>query len=189
MLEQTFKVVILGDSCVGKSSIVTRYITDKFYKFQEPTIGASFITSIINKNNKEINLNIWDTAGQERYKSLAPLYYKGASACLIVFDITNNESFNSAKNWVKILRNINDNYLLFLIGNKLDLNNNRNIEFELANNYSKNNDIKYLEISAKEGININELFDDIANTLDKYPELEKKIDVKLDKIKKIKKCC
>ena len=114
----TYKVVILGDSSVGKSSIINRYINKVFNDYNEPTIGAAFFTVIINKN---IQLEIWDTAGQERYKSLAPMYYRGSHAAFVVYDITNKNSFNNALKWIDELKMITDGCLIYLIGNKSDL--------------------------------------------------------------------
>ena len=100
MTQNRFKLVLLGDSAVGKSCLATRFVNDDYHEFQEPTIGAAFLTKEIIVNDKKITFEIWDTAGQERYKSLAPMYYRGASAALIVFDITSRDSFNGAKLWI-----------------------------------------------------------------------------------------
>ena len=95
-----YKVVMLGNSAVGKSCVANRFVRDDFYEFQEPTIGAAFLTSEMNVNNRKIRFEIWDTAGQERYKSLAPMYYRGALAAVIVYDITSRDSLRGAKEWV-----------------------------------------------------------------------------------------
>ena len=91
------KLVLLGDSAVGKSSIVSRYIRKEFNEFQEPTIGASFLTSTVEFENNKVKFEVWDTAGQERYRSLAPMYYRGATTAMVVYDITSVESYNRAK--------------------------------------------------------------------------------------------
>ena len=87
-----YKFVLVGDSAVGKSSIANRYISNDFYEFQEPTIGAAFMSKKLNIDDKEIKLEIWDTAGQERYRSLAPMYYRNASVAIVVYDITKASS-------------------------------------------------------------------------------------------------
>lgn len=119
------KVVILGDSGVGKTSILFRYIFDKFDNSNLPTLGASFKSKTIPlpSENSQIKLNLWDTAGQEKFKSLTRMYYQEAEAAIIVYDTTFRESFESAKNWVQDLRenaNVPD-VLIVLVGNKCDL--------------------------------------------------------------------
>ncbi|VVU95406.1 Ras family [seawater metagenome] len=153
-----YKLVILGDSSVGKSSLASRHINKRFNEFNEPTIGASFFSSSNLVNDKEIKLEIWDTAGQERYKSLAPMYYRGANVALVVFDITNKESFNNAFNWIRELKERTNNCLIYLAGNKCDRQNDRQVSIEDVNDTLKTYDINYLETSAKCDINIDKLF-------------------------------
>merc|ERR1712000_233655 len=110
-----FKLVLLGESAVGKSSLVLRFVKDQFDDYRESTIGAAFLT-------QTITLEIWDTAGQERYKSLAPMYYRNANCAVVVYDITQSASLDKAKAWVKELqRQANENIIIALAGNKLDL--------------------------------------------------------------------
>merc|ERR1712205_48184 len=119
-----FKLVLLGDSAVGKSSLVLRFVRGQFFEYQESTIGAAFLTQTVALNDTTVKFEIWDTAGQERYRSLAPMYYRGAAAAIVVFDITNKESFNGAKSWVKELQRRGDpNVVIALAGNKADLPN------------------------------------------------------------------
>ncbi|KAF4693254.1 Ras- protein Rab-5 [Perkinsus olseni] len=101
------KLVLLGDASVGKSCIVVRFARGEFYEYQEPTIGAAFMTQTVSPfpdSPVQIKFEIWDTAGQERYRSLAPMYYRGAAAAVVVYDITSRESFEGAKRWVNELR-------------------------------------------------------------------------------------
>lgn len=120
-----FKVVLLGESAVGKSSLVLRFMKREFHEFQASTIGAAFLTQTVQITrfqfqNTTVKFEIWDTAGQERYHSLAPMYYRGAQAALIVYDITSKESFLKAQNWVRELqRQANANIVIALVGNKL----------------------------------------------------------------------
>jgi len=115
-----FKVVLLGESAVGKSSLVLRFMKREFHEFQESTIGAAFLTQTVQIDDTTVKFEIWDTAGQERYHSLAPMYYRGAQAALIVYDITSKESFLKAQNWVRELqRQANANIVIALVGNKL----------------------------------------------------------------------
>lgn len=103
-----FKLVLLGDTAVGKSCLVVRFVRDEFFEFQEPTIGAAFLTQTVALDDATVKFEIWDTAGQERYRSLAPMYYRGAAAAIIVYDITNPDSFEGAKSWVKELQRRGD---------------------------------------------------------------------------------
>jgi len=109
-------VVLLGDTAVGKSCLVVRFVRDEFFEFQEPTIGAAFLTQTVSLDDATVKFEIWDTAGQERYRSLAPMYYRGAAAAIVVYDITNKDSFNGAKSWVKELQRRGDpNVIIALV--------------------------------------------------------------------------
>ena len=100
----SLKVVFLGDTAVGKSCLAVRFVRNEFFEFQEPTIGAAFLGKTINANDKRYKFEIWDTAGQERYRSLAPMYYRGAKAAVIVYDITDEDTFKGAKTWVSEIK-------------------------------------------------------------------------------------
>ena len=127
-----------------------------------PTIGAAFSTKCIQVKNQNIKFEIWDTAGQERYRSLAPMYYRGARFAVVVYDITCKDSFNGAKVWIQDLKNNRNNVIIILVGNKLDLEEKRVISKEEAMSYCKNKDILFLETSAKSGDNINKIFYQLA---------------------------
>uniref|UniRef100_A0A8C7HYK7 RAB5A, member RAS oncogene family, b n=1 Tax=Oncorhynchus kisutch TaxID=8019 RepID=A0A8C7HYK7_ONCKI len=128
-----FKLVLLGESAVGKSSLVLRFVKGQFHEFQESTIGAAFLTQTVCLDDTTVKFEIWDTAGQERYHSLAPMYYRGAQAAIVVYDITNKESFARAKNWVKELqRQASPNIVIALAGNKADLANKRALDFQVC---------------------------------------------------------
>merc|ERR1712113_628789 len=99
-----FKLVLLGESAVGKSSLVLRFVKGQFHKFQESTIGAAFLTQTVLLDDTTVKFEIWDTAGQERYHSLAPMYYRGAQAAVVVYDVTSNDSFERAQRWISELR-------------------------------------------------------------------------------------
>jgi len=165
-----FKLVLLGESAVGKSSLVMRFVKGQFFDFQESTIGAAFLTQTVCLNDTTVKFEIWDTAGQERYHSLAPMYYRGAQAAIVVYDITNAESFERAKSWVKELqRQGNPNIVISLAGNKLDLEEQRAVQSDEAQAYSDENGILFMETSAKSAANVNELFVAIAKKLPKSP--------------------
>jgi len=163
-----FKLVLLGDSAVGKSSLVLRFVKKQFFEYQESTIGAAFLTQTVAVNDFVVKFEIWDTAGQERYHSLAPMYYRGAAAAIVVYDITNRQSFVRAKSWVKELqRQGNPNIVIALAGNKFDLAEQRKVEIEEAKTYSEENGIMFMETSAKTNNNVTELFKAIARKLPK----------------------
>ena len=162
------KLVILGDTAVGKSCVVLRYVRDDFCEFQESTIGAAFLSHTTKLGSESVKFEIWDTAGQERYRSLAPMYYRGSSAAVIVYDITNKASFSGAKSWVKELEGrAGTDIVIALAGNKSDMESKRNIEFEEVSAYAQENNLLHFEISAKTGANIKELFTEIATKLPK----------------------
>merc|ERR1719229_942143 len=160
-----FKLVLLGDAAVGKSCLVVRFVRDEFFEFQEPTIGAAFLTQTVALDDATVKFEIWDTAGQERYRSLAPMYYRGAAAAIVAYDITSQESFEAAKSWVAELQSTDT--LIALAGNKSDLDANRVIDAETARTYAESMGILYMETSAKSGQNVNELFHEIAVRLPK----------------------
>uniref|UniRef100_A0A672FB76 small monomeric GTPase n=1 Tax=Salarias fasciatus TaxID=181472 RepID=A0A672FB76_SALFA len=163
-----FKLVLLGESAVGKSSLVLRFVKGQFHEFQESTIGAAFLTQTVCLDDTTVKFEIWDTAGQERYHSLAPMYYRGAQAAIVVYDITNEESFVRAKNWVKELqRQASPNIVIALAGNKADLANKRALDFQDAQSYADDNSLLFMETSAKTSMNVNEIFMAIAKKLPK----------------------
>eukprot|EP00026_Physarum_polycephalum_P017072 Phypoly_transcript_18160.p1 GENE.Phypoly_transcript_18160~~Phypoly_transcript_18160.p1 ORF type:complete len:203 (+),score=35.06 Phypoly_transcript_18160:98-706(+) len=165
-----FKLVLLGESAVGKSSLVLRFVKGQFLDYQESTIGAAFLTQTVCLNDTTVKFEIWDTAGQERYHSLAPMYYRGAQAAIVVYDITSYDSFDRAKKWVKELqRQGNPNIVIALAGNKVDLASKRTVEIEESQAYSEENGILFMETSAKTAANVNELFVAIAKKLPKTP--------------------
>ncbi|XP_036408402.1 ras-related protein Rab-5C-like [Megalops cyprinoides] len=163
-----FKLVLLGESAVGKSSLVLRFVKGQFHEYQESTIGAAFLTQTVCLDDTTVKFEIWDTAGQERYHSLAPMYYRGAQAAIVVYDITNTDTFARAKNWVKELqRQASPNIVIALAGNKADLASKRAVDFQEAQAYADDNSLLFMETSAKTAMNVNEIFMAIAKKLPK----------------------
>ncbi|KAI9774492.1 MAG: GTP-binding protein of the rab/ypt [Candelina submexicana] len=166
-----FKLVLLGESAVGKSSLVLRFVKDQFDDYRESTIGAAFLTQTISLDDTTtVKFEIWDTAGQERYKSLAPMYYRNANCAVVVYDITQASSLDKAKAWVKELqRQANENIIIALAGNKSDLiadsPDKRAISTAGAEAYAREAGLLFFETSAKTAENVRELFTAIARKL------------------------
>jgi len=162
------KLVLLGDMGTGKSSLVLRFVKGQFFEYQESTIGAAFLTQTVSVNDSTVKFEIWDTAGQERYHSLAPMYYRGALAAIVVYDITSVDSFNRAKSWVRELqRQANPALVMALAGNKSDKDDERAVAAEEAQAYADEHGLFFMETSAKTATNVNELFYEIARKLPK----------------------
>lgn len=157
------KIVLVGDANVGKSSVAFRFAQNRFFENTEPTIGAAFLTKKIRYNETDYVLNLWDTAGQEKYNSLIPMYYRNADAAIIVYDITNEQSLNSASRWLTELHRIVPDIFILLVGNKCDLE--KQILQTSINDYVNKYNIKHLEVSAKTNHNINEMFELILPNL------------------------
>ena len=160
-----FKVLLLGDSDVGKSSLILRYTEETFNSKLVNSIGVDFKMKKKEIDGKIIKVQIWDTAGHERFRSITYSYYRGANAIIIVFDLSDKKSFISITEWLKqIEKHAKENVFKFLVGNKSDLIGERKVTYEEAKQYADEHDLPYIETSAKEGININELFDTSIKT-------------------------
>jgi small GTP-binding protein len=153
-----YKVVFLGEAGSGKSSIVVRFARDEFFAFQEPTIGAAFLTQTVSLDNGIVKMEIWDTAGQERYRSLAPMYYRGAKVAFIVYDVTNKDSLDKAKGWIEEVRIRGESdVIIVLFGNKMDLNDSRRVDKTEGQALADKYDLLFSEVSAKTGENITDM--------------------------------
>lgn len=173
-----FKLVLLGESAVGKSSIVHRFVKNTFDDMRESTIGAAFLTQTISlpELNTTVKFEIWDTAGQERYKSLAPMYYRNANAALCVYDITSKSSFQKAQDWIRELKKqAPEGIVVALVGNKADLADQRAVEEVEIEAYLRQLNVEsetdgskpviHMECSAKSGEGVLPIFDAIAREL------------------------
>eukprot|EP01125_Pyxidicula_operculata_P016165 TRINITY_DN5532_c0_g1_i1.p1 TRINITY_DN5532_c0_g1~~TRINITY_DN5532_c0_g1_i1.p1 ORF type:complete len:463 (+),score=77.81 TRINITY_DN5532_c0_g1_i1:54-1442(+) len=154
------KIIIIGDSGVGKTNLMERWMTNKF-TIQTPTINVEFATKLFEVNHKLIKVQIWDTAGQEHYRAVCRSYYRNAHGAIIAYDITSTESFESAHSWLSTVREEignNDDIQFILVGNKSDLDEERSVSTKQAIKYATENHLNFLETSAKNGDNISEAF-------------------------------
>ncbi|XP_048766771.1 ras-related protein Rab-21-like isoform X2 [Ostrea edulis] len=159
----SFKCVLLGEGCVGKTSLVLRYVENKFNDKHITTLQASFLTKKLNINGKRVNLSIWDTAGQERFHALGPIYYRDSNGAILVYDITDEDSFQKVKNWVKELRKMLGNDIcLCIAGNKIDLEKERHVSVAEAEAYATSVGARHFHTSAKLGKGIEEMFLDLS---------------------------
>ena len=157
------KILTLGATQVGKTSIVLRYSEDKFNYNKIATIGIDFKIKIIKKGNERIKVSIYDTAGQERFQNIVKHYYKGANGVLLIYDITKRDTFKNLDFWIKDVEDNSDidNLFIYLIGNKNDMEDKREVSWVEASNYAKEKKLPYIEVSAKTGNNIQKLFDEV----------------------------
>jgi Ras-related protein Rab-1A len=161
-----FKIILLGDSSVGKTSILLRFSDNTYNPDFHNTIGVDFRVSLLKYQNKDIKLQLWDTAGQERFRNIVSSYYRVAHAAFFVFDLTSISSFENISMWIGESENfLQDSIPKFLIGNKLDLVESRKISYERANALAQKLDMEYLEVSAKTADNVNRLFEEVTRML------------------------
>ena len=165
-----YKVTFLGDTNVGKTQIIDRHVKGSFKEEYTPTVGTDntnkqYQRTINGGNRKTIQLDIWGTSGQERFKTLLQNYIKNAKAIVFVYDITKKDSFNNIKEyWLeKAKEKAHKDAVYFLVGNKTDLQNERKVEKDKAQEFAKKNDMRFFEVSAKNGYNVNKLFEKIVN--------------------------
>ena len=178
-----FKIILIGDSSVGKTNIFTKYLNDEFDPDSKATVGVEFGTKNLKINNKLIKVQIWDTAGQERYRSITSAYYKGAKGSLLVYDITNKLTFDNLDKWISELKNNGDSDIsMILVGNKTDLESNRVVSLEEGKNKAKFNKMAFIETSALNGNNIEKAFNELITDIfrNNYSLEENKNNIKLD---------
>ncbi|XP_062434807.1 ras-related protein Rab-17 [Rhea pennata] len=161
-----YKVVLLGSTSVGKSSLAYRYVKNDFKK-SPSTMGCSFLTQTLCLETATVRLEIWDTAGQEKYHSVCHLYYRGAQAALLVYDITRKETLARAKLWLQELEKefLHDEIVIALVGNKTDLAAEREVTTEEGEEFAKSKSLLYMETSAKSNYQVNEVFIAVAQEL------------------------
>ena len=164
--EMIFKIIIVGDLSSGKTNIVTQYISHKFVQDSQPTIGVEMFNKDFQINEDKVSAQIWDTAGQEKYNALTSSYYKGAKGAIVVYDITQESTFLKVEQFVKDLREKSDkNVYMILVGNKIDLEENRKISKEEGKILADKLKMGFFEVSAKNGTGIEDLFKNLIDNV------------------------
>jgi small GTP-binding protein len=162
--DMIFKLILIGDSAVGKTNILSKFLTDTFDKDSKATVGVEFGTKNFEIDNFIVKAQIWDTAGQERYRSITSAYYKGAKGCLIVYDITRKSTFESVDRWIADVKGSSDNKLsIIILGNKCDDESERKVSKEEGEEKAKYHNVAFLETSALNGTNIEKAFQELIN--------------------------
>ena len=179
--DKTCQILLIGDSSVGKTSLIQRYVNGIFKDEKDvylPTVGLDFYTKYEIINNMNVLVRLWDTAGQERFKSLTPNYFKNAEGVILTYDLTKMESFENLKYWINSIKtHLGDKNIfipIIIVGNKLDMEDMREITKENADKLSKEYNYKYFETSAKTGEGVDDAFRDLVNQIleksDKFEE-------------------
>ncbi|XP_010540472.1 PREDICTED: ras-related protein RABA1i [Tarenaya hassleriana] len=161
-----FKVVLTGDSGVGKSNLLSRFTRNDFSNDSRSTIGVEFATRSIQVDDKIVKAQIWDTAGQERYRAITSAYYRGAVGALLVYDVTRHVTFENVERWLKELRDHTDaNIVIMLVGNKADLRHLRAISTEEAKSFAERENTFFMETSALEAVNVDNAFTEVLTQI------------------------
>ena len=183
-----FKVLLIGNSSVGKSSLLLRFVDNQWSDLFVPTIGVDFKIRTMEIDNKNVKLQIWDTAGQERFKNITASYYRGAHGIFVVYDISDTESFKNINNWlIEIEKNANKNVYKILVGNKCDLEDKRTVSYQQGKELAETYGMQFIETSAKSNTNVDEAFQLLGREVmkmslnDKEKNFGNKNKMKLDK--------
>ena len=201
--EMMIKIILIGDSAVGKTNIMNKYLKGTFNENTKATVGVEFGSKLFNIENHKIKAQIWDTAGQEKYKAITGAYYKGSKGAFVVYDITRKETFESTDKWINDLKVTADPKInIILIGNKCDLEDKREVLKEQGEEKAKSFGCAFLETSALSGDNIDKGFEMMVSEIfkifgeetfddDEFGTVERGEDINLDNTKKVEKkgCC
>ena len=165
------KYIIIGDAAVGKSNLLLRYVHGQFKPEYQLTIGVEFGAKNINIASKVFRIQIWDTAGQENFRSITRAYYKNSVCALVVYDISSRDSFNNVTSWIEDCKNQSPKTIfMVLVGNKCDLEDKRQVSYEEGKELADKNELLFFESSAKDGINVDEIFENSAKEIAKKIE-------------------
>mmetsp|Transcript_23580 Transcript_23580/g.41796 ORF Transcript_23580/g.41796 Transcript_23580/m.41796 type:complete len:201 (+) Transcript_23580:1109-1711(+) len=165
-MESNFKLVLLGDSNVGKTSLLLKYVRNEFSEHQQCTLQANFLQKTVKVGAETFTLNIWDTVGQERYRSIAPVYYQNAKGALLTYDITDKVSLHNVEQWINELKRFADeDIVIFLVGNKADNEYQRMVSIKDASSFAARFNIDQFQVSAKTGAGLDNLFTRMAHEL------------------------
>ena len=201
--DMIFKIILIGDSSVGKTNIMNKYLKNQFKEDSRATVGVEFGSKQFVIDNRKIKAQIWDTAGQERYRAVTSAYYKGAKGAFIVYDVTRKETFDSVNRWISdILTTCDKNLTIILIGNKSDLEDQRQISKQQGEEKAKTYQLAFLETSALSGENLEKAFNMLINEIYEKCKSEfentdylnlgdsvEEIQLKKDDSEKENKCC
>lgn len=164
--DHLFKILLIGDSGVGKSCLLLRFVDDAYTESYISTIGVDFKIRTLNLDGKTVKMQIWDTAGQERFRTITSSYYRGAHGIAVVYDVTDMESFNNVKQWLsEIEKHASDNVNKLLIGNKSDLVVKKVVDTAMAKEFADSHNIPFIETSAKNAVNVEEAFLKMASDI------------------------
>ena len=190
--EYVYKVLLLGDTTVGKTCFLLKYTDKTFQDIHMATIGLDYrLKSMKLKSGKNIKLQIWDTAGQDRFRAITKNYYKGSHGIILIYDVTNVQTFENVKQWVSQIREeASANVIIYIAGNKIDMEEERKVNKEEGEKLAEELGFPFVETSAKSGININETFEDLVERIDKiYGNSPQKVTRNNLYKAKDKKCC
>ena len=201
-MEISLKILLLGDSEVGKTTLLLKYVDNIFQEEHIATIGVEYKDKYIYRDQYKIRLKIWDTAGEERFRSIAKNIYRNAEGILYVYDITKKQSFINIKNWIQEIEGIENNIKAVILGNKIDLEKERNVSFEALKEFGEKQNMPIMETSAKTGTNVEEAFgllvdellknkshEEIIKLYSKRSRSDLSISKKPDSEAQKKKCC
>ena len=163
--EINLKILLCGDSSVGKTSLLLRYTEEYFPEMHISTIGVEYKIKILNINGRKVILRIWDTSGQERYRSITQNFYRNANGILFVFDLTSKETFDNIRNWLTDSQDYETKVTKILVGNKIDLTEGRKVEKDTVLKKKEKKEMKYYETSAKDGTNVDKAFRELAELI------------------------
>ena len=190
--ELLYKILLLGDSSVGKTCFLMRYSDNTFQEIHMSTIGLDYkLKNVQLDDGKIVKIQIWDTAGQDRFRSITKNYYKGAHGIILIYDVTSRKTYENIKNWVaQIKEEVSEKVTIILVGNKIDDEKNRKVTTEEGENMAKECGLDFFETSAKSGVNIDSTFNELVKkTVEKYSKIDGKGDKLNNRKGKKSVCC